>query len=83
MRSAAQETYRQRKEDVRYAEFTPDKVRQKHVNSTVSEITDDRLKVAKGSRTFDDESSRLEWWRGQLGEQSLFGQRILKTVGAN
>src|SRR5262245_48442979 len=68
LRSAAMEIYRQRKEEVRYGKFTPDEVRQKHVNSTVSEIIDDRLKVAKGLKTYDDESSRLEWWRGRLGE---------------
>ena len=42
MRSAAQEIYRQWKEEVRYGKFTADEVRQKHVNSTVSEIIDIR-----------------------------------------
>lgn len=67
MRSRANEVYQQRKTEIRQKKFDPEDVERKHRRSTVSEIIDDRLQAASGLKTYDDESSRLEWWRGRIG----------------
>ena len=67
MKSAAIETYHQRKTEIRQGKFEPADIKNKHRNVLFSELIENRMPAARMLRSSRNELQRLQYWKNRFG----------------
>jgi hypothetical protein len=68
MKSAALETYQQRKTEIRQGKFEPADIKNKSRNVLFAERIEDRMPAAKILKSSRNELQRLRYWGKRFGE---------------